>query len=100
MSAAVFITLIRPAASQTTISDNKAFFSFPKSRKLFLSDYKIDKTVFRFKIPAVTLIINIGTADLKSLLGQLMHAVRTAVDIFILVVNTLLSYVSHLTLIE
>jgi hypothetical protein len=49
MFTAVFIILIRPAAGQTIIGNNKAFsFSF-RGRKLFLSGYKIDKTVSRLR---------------------------------------------------
>jgi hypothetical protein len=54
----------------------------------------------RFKVAAVRLTISTGIAGLKPLLDQLVHAVRTTVDIFVLAVNTLLSYVSYLTLIK
>jgi hypothetical protein len=54
----------------------------------------------RSKIPAATPAVSTGTAGLKPLLGQLMHAIRTAVDIFALAVSTFLSCASHLTLIK
>jgi hypothetical protein len=54
----------------------------------------------RFKVLAAAFITNTGIANLEFLLDQLVYAVRTAVDIFVLAVNTLLLYVSHLILIE
>jgi hypothetical protein len=54
----------------------------------------------RSKVPAAAPAASTGTAGLEPLLGQLVHAVRTAVDMFALAVSTLLSCASHLTSIE
>jgi hypothetical protein len=44
-----FAIFIRPATGQITIGNNKAFSFPPKSRKLFLNDYRVDKTVSRLR---------------------------------------------------
>jgi hypothetical protein len=49
ISAAAPAIFIRPAASQTTIGNSKAFLFPPKGRKLLLSGHKIDKTVSRLR---------------------------------------------------
>jgi hypothetical protein len=49
MFAVVFTIFIRPVISQTIIDNNKKFFPFSGGRKLFLSDYKVDKTASRLR---------------------------------------------------
>jgi hypothetical protein len=49
MFAAVFATLVRPAAGQITIGNSGAFLSLFRDRKLSLSGYKVDKTVSRLR---------------------------------------------------
>jgi hypothetical protein len=45
----VFITLIRPVTGQTIIGGDNIFSFLSKGRKLFLSGYKVDKTVSRLR---------------------------------------------------
>jgi hypothetical protein len=49
MSAVALITFVRLAAGQITIDSDKIPFFFSKSRKLFLSGYKVDKTAPRLR---------------------------------------------------
>jgi hypothetical protein len=49
MFAAAFTIPIRPAAGQTIIDNNGVFSPFSGGRKLFLSGYKVDKTVSRLR---------------------------------------------------
>jgi hypothetical protein len=65
-----------------------------------ITQLSVSHSFSRFKVSAAAPIVNTGTAGLEPLLGQLVYAVRTAVDIFALAVSTFLSCVSHLILIE
>jgi hypothetical protein len=68
--------------------------------KYGVAQLSVSHSFSRFKVPAAAPVANTGIAGLKPLLGQLVHAVRTAVDMFVLAVSTFLSCASHLILIK
>jgi hypothetical protein len=49
MFTAVFAISVRLITGQITIGSDKVSFSLSKSRKFFLSGYKVDKTISRLR---------------------------------------------------